>query len=269
MEDVLLANGSENSEAAKAAIYHLKSGGRRIRARLALHASLSLGLSSPDALALAAVVEFLHNASLVHDDLQDDDLLRHGVSTVGAVFGTNVAICTGDLLLSGAYSALANFSQANLLAPLIALVHIATAAAIRGQCAGFPQLKVAPRNMDQYHQVAIAKSGALFSLPLELAFVGAGKKQWLAQARLAAEEFAVGYQIMDDLQDVYDDGPMGMNAVTILKDCGYGDNAPVHAREMGIHHLQNAVGLAENLPNGAGDLLRDLAISLCQGRLTY
>jgi geranylgeranyl pyrophosphate synthase len=65
-------------------------GGRRIRARFAVHASLSLGLSLADASVLAATVELLHNASLVHDDLQDDDLLRHGVRTVGAVFGLSI-----------------------------------------------------------------------------------------------------------------------------------------------------------------------------------
>ena len=80
MEMSLLLNAADESSAGKAvaaALYHLRSGGRRIRARLAIHASLSLGLSSADALALASTVELLHNASLVHDDLQDDSLLRH------------------------------------------------------------------------------------------------------------------------------------------------------------------------------------------------
>lgn len=264
MEQLLRHDADEESVAVQAAIYHLRTGGRRIRARLAIHASLALRLSSTDALIMGSVVEFLHNASLVHDDLQDDELLRHGVPTVGVVFGTNVAICTGDLFLSAAYLALASFSHKNLLATLIPVIHTATSAAIRGQCAGFPKPGGVPKEMNHYHQVAVAKSGALFSLPLQLAFLGAGKKQWLSQASRAAEEFALGYQIMDDLQDVASDGPMAMNVVTVLNASGHGVNAAALAYEMGVRHLRNAADLAENLPDGAGDFLKDLAISLSQ-----
>lgn len=271
MEMFLLLNADDESspgQAVAAALYHLRSGGRRIRARLAIHASLSLGLSSVDALALASTVELLHNASLVHDDLQDDGLLRHEVPTVGVVYGTNIAICTGDLLVSAAYASLATFSNTKLLAKLIGLVHTATAEAIRGQCAGFPHSESAPNDLAKYNKVAIAKSGALLSLPFQLAFLGAEKIQWLPQARRAAEEFAVGYQIMDDLQDVVCDGPMAMNMVTVLKARGHGEQALAQAYELGLKHLRNAADLSDGLPDGSGDLLKALALSLSKRRAT-
>lgn len=259
-------SGGEAAEggAVSAALYHLGSGGRRIRARLAVHASLSLGLSAADALVLAAVVEFLHNASLVHHDLQDDELLRHGVPTVGVVFGTNIAICAGDLLLTAAYAALGAISQKNLLSKLIALVHSATATAIRGQCAGFPNPEGSPMDPTVHRAVAAAKSGALLSLPMELSFLAAGRTQWIPQARRAAEEFAVGYQIMDDVQDAASDGPLAVNLVSILQASGHGENAPVSAHAMGLRHLRNAAELAGDLPDGAGDLLSYLAMTLCR-----
>jgi geranylgeranyl pyrophosphate synthase len=55
----------------RAARYHLEAGGQRVRARLALHACEALGVAGDQAVRLAACVELLHNASLVHDDLQD------------------------------------------------------------------------------------------------------------------------------------------------------------------------------------------------------
>lgn len=271
MEQFLLSNAADESSAGQAvaaALYHLRSGGRRIRARLAMHASLSLGLSPADALALASTVELLHNASLVHDDLQDDGLLRHEVPTVGVVYGTNIAICTGDLLVSAAYASLATFSNTKLLAKLIGLVHTATVEAIHGQCAGFPHSESAPNDLVKYNKVAIAKSGALISLPFQLAFLGAEKKQWLPQAHRAAEEFAVGYQIMDDLQDVVTDGPMAMNMVTVLKARGHGENAHAQAYELGLKHLRNAADLSDELPDGSGDLLKALALSLSKRRAT-
>ena len=71
-----------------------------------MHAGLALGLSEPDVLCLAASAELLHNASLVHDDLQDQDGMRRGAPAVWKKYGSNVAICTGDLMLSAAYAAL-------------------------------------------------------------------------------------------------------------------------------------------------------------------
>jgi geranylgeranyl pyrophosphate synthase len=265
MERMLLHDTGEKTPANRAvdaAIYHLKSGGRRIRGRLALHVSLSLGLSVADALALAATVEFLHNASLVHDDLQDDDLLRHGMPTAAAAFGSNVAICTGDLLVSAAYSAVAGFSRTDLLPKLITSVHAATVAAIRGQCAGLPQAGLFPKDLNLYRQIAEAKSGALLGLPMQLAFLAAEHDEWMSQASQAAAEFAVGYQIMDDIEDVEGDGPTAMNIVNVLKNSGYADTALAAAFDLGVQHLKNAATLAEMLPSHAGSLLKNLATSL-------
>ncbi|MBV5277060.1 polyprenyl synthetase family protein, partial [bacterium] len=68
----------------RAARYHLEAGGQRVRARLALHACEALGVVGDQSVRLAACVELLHNASLVHDDLQDKEKLRRGLPTVCA-----------------------------------------------------------------------------------------------------------------------------------------------------------------------------------------
>ena len=96
-----------------------------------LDASFALGLPKRDATAIATACELLHNASLIHDDLQDQDAERRGQPAVWAKFGPDVAICAGDLLLSAAYAALAALGET--AAPVIAHMHTRVAITIQGQ----------------------------------------------------------------------------------------------------------------------------------------
>ncbi len=257
------------SDSARAAVGHLAAGGQRVRARLALGAGIALGLLPQDSIALAATSELLHNASLVHDDLQDRENVRRRNPTVWVNYGDDVAICTGDLLLSAAYGALAAVSDRRLLPDLIALVHARTALVVRGQCAEFSAKGQQVTDMAMYEKIAVGKSGALLSLPLELAFAAAGKKEWMGGARRAAEAFGIGYQIMDDMEDVESDaagdhGPRAVNALLVLRAAGHGTNAEAMAREIGLLHLRTAIALADRLPNEAGAFLRGMALALCQ-----
>jgi geranylgeranyl pyrophosphate synthase len=192
--------------ARSAAGYHLKAGGRRVRARLAISAGLALGLSDADAVYIASCAELLHNASLVHDDIQDRDVTRRGQIAVWSKYGSNVAICTGDLLLSAAYGVLCRFSQPLLLPAMLGLLHQRTAVAIDGQCADLATSNGQSKGLPAYMSIATAKSGALLSLPLELALVAAEHANAASMARRSCESLAISYQILDDLQDLQPDG---------------------------------------------------------------
>jgi geranylgeranyl pyrophosphate synthase len=251
------------SGAVQAAAYHLASGGQRVRARLALSAGLSLGLSKPDALCLAAAAELLHNASLVHDDLQDSDALRHGQQAVWIKFGASVAICTGDLMLSAAYAALCGIREHRVLPALLALVHARVVSAIAGQCADLGQASRAVDDVAAYRRIALAKSGALLSLPLELALLASGHGACAELARDAAQAFSVGYQIVDDLADVERDSQSGaLNIVFVLRHAGYGAGAYAQARLLGLERLDRAIALANELPLESGALLVELSLKL-------
>lgn len=245
----------------------LSSGGHRVRARLAFHAGVALGLDSRDAMAISAAAELLHNASLVHDDLHDREKTRRGQPAVWAACGDEVAICTGDLLLSAAYAALSGLKSFRLLPELLALVHRRTLRVICGQCS---ELSTRGRQIDSmafYEKMALAKSGALLSLPLEMAFLLADKKAWLGEVREAAEGFGLSYQIMDDIADVESDaagdcGPRAVNAILVLQAAGHGANSRSVAHEMALRRLENTIEIAERLPNGSGLFLKDLALAL-------
>ena len=252
-------------QSARAAVYHMAAGGQRVRLRLALNACVALRVNTNDAVAIATSVELLHNASLVHDDLQDRDPNRRGQKSVWASFGDNIAICAGDLLLSSAYAALATFSKPNLLPALFAVTHARIALAVAGQCADLQVTDAV--SVASYEQIAVAKSGALLGLPLELALIASGAPEWQPQARLAAHSFAIGYQIIDDIDDIERDANKGgsapgLNILLVLKNIGDDGQALSNARGMALRHLSEAAKAAELLPMRSGSLMRELALRL-------
>jgi geranylgeranyl pyrophosphate synthase len=271
----LLGQGLLNAHSA--AVYHLRAGGRRVRAHLALAAGLSLGLSKADAVCVASCAELLHNASLVHDDIQDRDVVRRGQAAVWSRFGNDVAICTGDLLLSAAYGVLCTISQPLLLPALLTLIHQRTAAAIDGQCADLAALGGQSAGLATYLQIATAKSGALLSLPLELALLAAGRSDAASMARQACENLAVSYQILDDLQDLdADSAPVdggvdptqSLNIMFVLLKPSDRTSVVTQAQAiacakvLALEHLTLCEGQAVQLPSGSGAQLLALSADL-------
>jgi geranylgeranyl pyrophosphate synthase len=244
---------------------HFASGGRRTRARLALSASRALALPETDAVALAAAVELLHNASLVQDDLQDGDESRRGRPSVWRAHGTDTAIGLTDLLISASYASLASVTKVGALPALITHVHGAVALTLRGQT---EDLEVpgpgAPGDLESCLRVARNKSGPLFGLSLELPLIAAGVAPFAFRAREAACEFGLGYQIVDDLKDAYADHEAGARANTVLALCsaiGWGA-AKAEAVRLARQHLASARRGTHGLPGDCGALLRLLADGL-------
>ena len=268
------SHASTLNAARTAALYHLKAGGQRIRARLALDSSYCLGLTQSDAITLATTAELLHNASLIHDDLQDRDKTRREVDTVWVVYGDEVAICAGDLLLSAAYRVLADVSFTDRLHQLIKLAHSRVAFAIDGQCADLSQASIHLLGVDGYLKIATAKSGALLGLPIELALLAADCQEGLGATRAAVDFFAVGYQIYDDLCDFEADRAREgfaatLNIVQVLQanNAMSTRTAWERAKQLGLQKLAFAAADSANIPMQSGRLLRELSNDL-HARLT-
>ena len=262
----LLVSGDEGpaGEVEEAALYHLAGGGARVRVALALSASRALGLPASHAVGLAAAVELLHNASLLHDDLQDHDRQRRGRDAAWVRYGAATALSAGDLLISAAYAALAGVGGGTRTAALVRLMHRCVATLIRGQAADLAACREPVTELEAYEAVARGKSAPLLALPIELALVVAGRADDVAAARQAAEAFAVGYQIADDLDDVERDAARdgkaaALNAVHVLALSLPAAEAREQARQVALQRLEQAVALARALPCGAGQQLQALA----------
>jgi geranylgeranyl diphosphate synthase type I len=195
---------------------HLDAGGGRVRARICLQASNALGLSDADSVRIAAVCELLHNASLVQDDLLDRSALRRGAPCVWVTHGDSIAVCAGDLMLSAAYGLLAEISQPSLIAQALRLVHLRTSEVIFGQAAEGDRKFERESTIAYYERLARGKSASLLSLSLELPLLLSGDASQLESAHAAACDFAVAYQIADDLSDVAQDMQEGSLNLVML-----------------------------------------------------
>jgi geranylgeranyl pyrophosphate synthase len=187
----------------RAARYHLDSGGKCFRAQLLAACAAELCVPDEASIPAAAACELLHNASLVHDDLQDGDALRRGAPTVWKRFGSEAAIYLGDHFITQALALLAQFPDAVQGCRLIELFASTVTSAIGGQLAeSCIDLRNFP-TFEEYRRMALGKSGSLFALPAHTACILAGENEEVAcAARRILGLYGVAYQIKDDVLDI-------------------------------------------------------------------
>lgn len=237
---------------------HLQPGGQRIRARLAWQAAQAVHLDEATGMALACCCEWLHNASLIHDDLQDGDSTRRDQPALWAEFGIGSAICAGDALISAAYGVLDEIETPPArLKTLVGWVDAAVQQTIVGQLADLTARRVGIDALEQYESIAVDKSGPLLGLPLALAVLaadGSDAGQTLAlNAATAMTHLGVAYQLLDDLRDWQldqrEDGRHLLNAV-LIESKGQPTNESITAvRHRARAILREAERRAADLPS--------------------
>jgi geranylgeranyl pyrophosphate synthase len=252
--------------------HHLDSGGGRTRAALALDAGLQLGVDEAVCLPLATACELIHNASLLLDDVQDQDTQRRGRAAAWLAFDRDSALCASTLMLSAAYGVLARMpnEMGHLVGQLVAHTHARTAALIHGQVLDL-QHRQAPMDWAQYERIATQKSGSLLALPLELAMIAAQQTQALPAAKQAGERFALAYQISDDLHDLDGDRARGvLNGVPVLMASGLTQAQAVHAAaQHALAALAQARCFAADLPRSSGQVLAQMCGPLADQILSF
>ncbi len=181
--------------------YQLQSGGKKFRALLALITADMFKLDFESSLDIAVCCEFIHNASLIHDDLQDRDLLRRGLPTIWNRFGDHTAINLGDYFIAGSYEILTkiNVYPENKCKAISELSRIIKQT-LKGQ-----SLEILGRSdfnlrMEDYESTAKAKTGGLICLPIKLVMILLGK-QINENYFKPLYEAGLAYQIQDDLSD--------------------------------------------------------------------
>ena len=174
------------------------AGGGRVRPRLCLAVADAYGNPTPAlAEAAATALEFIHCASLVHDDLPcfDDAELRRGQPTVHRKYGEAIAVLVGDALINAAYETLAIATSGAVLGDLIWELTRATGSA-RGIIAGQAWESEARVDLRAYHR---AKTGALFEAAAAMGAIVAGGpvERW----REVGRQIGAAYQAADDIAD--------------------------------------------------------------------
>jgi len=180
-------------------LYHLGTGGKCLRGQLALAEAQAHGLDPTCAKHWAVACELLHNATLIHDDIQDNDPLRRGQTSLWKKFGIPQAINVGDYLIFRSFQIVARLNEPKLI------VHFAQTSEllVRGQCdellANQPDLQKSSL-WENYLSMVTNKTGALFQLPIHGVHI-LKNIAWTPDVEKAWLEFGVAYQIFDDLRD--------------------------------------------------------------------
>ncbi len=202
---VELAFGAEREKTGQIVEEHLQTGGKRLRALLALAACKCLRASVETAIPWAAACELLHNATLIHDDLQDGDRVRRGQPTTWVTYGMPSAINAGDLLL-----VLPTIAVSRLVVSLPKRWHLSEALAtyaakvIRGQVAEFEMTRVGRVSLAAYEAAIDGKTSPLFELPVLGSALIADRS--LETARAVSRPFSILgrlFQMQDDVLDLY------------------------------------------------------------------
>ena len=178
--------------------YIVGAGGKRIRPRLVLLFSSALGFDGPERFELAAIVEFIHTATLLHDDVVDESALRRGRATANATFGNAASVLVGDFLYSRAFQMMVSVNRLRVLDVLADATNvIAEGEVLQLMNMHDPDLAVA-----DYLRVIRFKTAKLFEASARLGAV-------LADADEALEEscadfgrsLGTAFQLVDDLLD--------------------------------------------------------------------
>ena len=178
--------------------YIVEAGGKRIRPRLVLLFAEALGFEGPERHELAAIVEFIHTATLLHDDVVDESALRRGRATANAMFGNAASVLVGDFLYSRAFQMMVSVNRMRVLQVLADATNvIAEGEVLQLMNMHDPDLAVA-----DYLQVIRFKTAKLFEASARLGAVLANASPELEEACADyGRSLGTAFQLVDDLLD--------------------------------------------------------------------
>jgi len=242
-------SGQEPELLGKASLHLIEAGGKRLRPYLTIKACEAVGGRAEDAVPFAAAVEFLHNFTLVHDDVMDHDDLRRGKPTVHKVYGVPLAVLAGDLLFAKVYDvALKNRPPGMPPERLIESIAKITEAAVilcQGQALdmGFPSAKGV--TVDNYIEMVGAKTSALFRACAQVgALAGGGSDDQVEALGGFAWDAGVAFQIEDDVLGVTaDEETLGKPVGSDLRE-GKKTLINIHALERATEEQRRRIGKA-------------------------
>jgi octaprenyl-diphosphate synthase len=190
--------GSEVEMIPEVARHLIDSGGKRLRPMLTLAAAQMCGYEGDKHILLAASVEFMHTATLLHDDVVDESDMRRGKLAARMLWGNQASVLVGDFLLGQAFRMMV---EAGSLPALDVLSHAATVIA-EGEVMQLSTAKNLETNEDEYLAVIRAKTAALFAAAAEVGPIIAGSERATIRAfRSYGTNLGLAFQLIDDALD--------------------------------------------------------------------
>src|SRR4051794_9324368 len=195
---ILSKAGSDVEMIPEVANHLISSGGKRLRPMLTLAAAQMFGYSGEGHVKLATSVEFMHTATLLHDDVVDESGLRRGKETARMIWGNQASVLVGDFLLGQAFRLMVDVGS------LEALDILSTAASIiaEGEVMQLAAAKNLETTEDEHFAVIKAKPAALFSAAAEVGpVIAEGSRNDKAALRSYGTNLGLAFQLIDDALD--------------------------------------------------------------------
>lgn len=197
--------------------YLISSGGKRYRPILLLSCARLCGYNGPRAVPLASTIEFIHTATLLHDDVVDRAFVRRGIASANSVWGDGASVLVGDFLFTKSFSNIVQDGNLHILE----VVSSATTRMAEGEVMQLVKMGDPGMTEEDYYYVVVNKTAVLISAACQiggiLGNVSAEKEKALADFGF---NLGIAYQLMDDTLDyVSEEETLGKS---IGKDLGEG-----------------------------------------------
>ena len=178
--------------------YIIAAGGKRLRPALLLLACGALGYRESQRFSLAAVVEFIHTATLLHDDVVDESVLRRGNPTANETFGNPASVLVGDFLYSRAFQMMVSIDRMRVLDVLAEATNIIA----EGEVLQLMNMHDPDTDIEAYLRVIRYKTAKLFEASARLGAVLANAPATVEQASADyGRHLGTAFQLVDDLLD--------------------------------------------------------------------
>lgn len=221
--------------------YIIAAGGKRLRPSLLLLACGALGYQGEQRFNLAAVVEFIHTATLLHDDVVDASTLRRGNATANETFGNPASVLVGDFLYSRAFQMMVQAQDMRIMAVLADATNVIA----EGEVLQLMNMHNAGLDEAGYLQVIRSKTAKLFEASARVGAILANANADLEEACANyGQALGTAFQVIDDVLDYAGDaGVMGKNLGDDLRE-GKATLPLIAAMQRGTNSQSKTVQLA-------------------------
>ncbi len=190
-------------------IYIVNAGGKRMRPMLTVLAARALSYQGEKHWDIAAIIEFIHTATLLHDDVVDESNMRRGRETANALFGNSASVLVGDFLYTRSFQMMTKLGDMRIMD----ILSDATNIVAEGEVLQLMNCNDASTTEESYMQVIYCKTAKLFEAATRLAAVIAKQDKKIEQAMADYGKFlGTAFQLVDDIMDYTADAKeMGKN----------------------------------------------------------
>lgn len=179
-------------------IYIVNSGGKRLRPLLAVLAARALGYQGQQHVTLATIIEFIHTATLLHDDVVDESMLRRGKETANAVFGNQASVLVGDFLYTRSFQLMVSLGRMQVMEILADATNIIA----EGEVLQLMNVNDPDTTEESYMQVIYCKTAKLFEAATQLAAVLSDQNETVTKAmQNYGMHLGTAFQLIDDVLD--------------------------------------------------------------------